>query len=234
MSESKTTTKSGLGGAKEKPEPGAASSVTSPPESTSQSEDERAHNERARVSGLSEDAPEELLDAAEGEVADKTDRIGDEEEATVLDFLLGPTTPLEYDVDAMIDTPKGLQKLTLHFRQVDDTRMVALEDEWTEGIGPFAKVDRLMLNAAKVAEAGIYVVDTKGRKVELASHEWRGPIPSVADAVRGRFKFQPGILSSWAAEIDATAGMTNNRVGEARRAAPVSAEETITSAVGNS
>lgn len=227
----KAAAKSSLGGATEPPKEGGVAEALKP--SSQEAEEALDATERRRDLGLPEDAPEEVVEAAEAKIADREDPDGDEQEATVLNFLLGPTVALEFDVDALIDTPTGREELTFHFKQLDDTRIKELEDEWTEGEGPFGRVNRLMLNAAKVAEATLYLADKDGRKVEINSSEFRGPIPNPIDAVRGRFKFQPGILSSVAQEIDAAAGMMNNRVGQARRAAPAT-DKTIATAVGNS
>lgn len=193
--------------------------------------EQKAAADRRREFGLPADAPEELLEAAEADVLDKGDPEGGEKEAKVLDFLLGPTTAIEYDVETLVDTPTGREAVTFHLKQIPDDLIYKLEDEHTDGIGPFATIDRPRLNAAKVAAAAIYIKDASGRKVELASNEFRGVIPDTAEALRGRFRFQPGIISMLAQEVDAIAGMSNDRVGRATRSVQ---EQTIAKAVGNS
>lgn len=179
------------------------------------------------------DAPDELVEAAQGHVARKDEPEGDKQDIAVLDFLLGPTTPLEYDVDTFIDTPEGRGKLTFHLKQLDDKKIDDLEKEHSTGEGPFRVVDRPSLNAALVAEATMFFQDPTGKVVVPGSKEFRGPIPSAADALRGRFKFQPGVISMVAEEVRAAAGMTNDRVGAARLS-KVSGEQVIANAVGNS
>jgi hypothetical protein len=206
----------------------------SPPEPEAEQTEQEREDQRRRDLGLPLDAPEELVAAAEGDTPARDDETGDEKEATVLDFLLGPTVPLEFDVDTFIDTPSGREKLVFHIKQIDDTRIDELEKDHSEGEGPFRRVNRIMLNAAKVAEATVYLEDADGRRIDPGAPEFRGPIPDRADAFRGRFKFQPGILSMVASEIDAAAGMTNDRVGTARRAPTGTAEKSIATAVKNS
>lgn len=204
---------------------------------TAEEEAQAALDARAEKIGLPAGTPEEVVEAAElDKLAETGDESADRAEATVLTWLLGPTEALEFDVDAWMDTPTGRQKLTFHFRQLSDTRITELEAEHRQGEGPFAEVDRIMLNAAKVAEATVYLQDADGRKVEIDGQEFRGPIPSSADAMRGRFKFQPGILSMVASEIDGAAGMRNDRVGAAKRSTEKtpSAESTIASTIGKS
>lgn len=192
---------------------------------------------QARVdAGVSPDAPDELLEAADGLVPAADDEQGAEAESTVLNWLLGPTEALEYDVEAFLDTPTGRQKLVFHIKQLPDSRISELEKEHTEGEGPFGTVDRAQLNAAKVAEATVYIEDRDGRQVDLGSKEFRGQVPAAVDAVRGRFRFQPGIIQQVAQEVDVIAGMTTDRVNKAKRAAAKqkSQAQTITAAVGNS
>jgi hypothetical protein len=195
--------------------------------------------ERKRL-GLAPDAPEALVEAARSELG-KDDPEGPKKEATVLDWLLGPTEPLEFDCVAHVDTADGRQDLTFHFRQVDDTRLDELEKEHSEQTLMGREVDRLMLNAAIVAEATLYLEDADGNQVNPKSEKFRGPIGTVADPMRARFKFQPGILGAVAEEIRMAAGLSTDRVEGAERAKgklpgePRQAgEQSIATAVGNS
>lgn len=189
--------------------------------------------------GLPRNAPQALVKAAEDDLEDDGTAEGKAEatqgEVAVLDFLLGPTKAIEYEVDAAIDTDKGQGVLTFGFRQIRDSRIEELEEEYTSGEGGFAKVDRKGLNAAKVAEAVIWMQDRTGKKVMLADPEFMGEgIGDPADAVRARFQYQPGVLINLAAEIDAAAGMTSGRMGFAKVVKAPSTEEALTSAVGKS
>lgn len=196
--------------------------------------------ERARL-GLAPDAPEELVLAARNEQPGKDDPEAAKKEATVLDWLLGPTEPLEFDCVTHVDTKDGRQDLTFHFRQVDDTKLDALEKEHSEQTLMGREVDRLQLNAAIVAEATLYFEDADGKQVDPKSKEFRGPIGSIAEPMRARFKFQPGILGSVAEEVRMAAGLSTDRVEGAERAQGKlpgeprqTGEHSITSAVGNS
>lgn len=194
--------------------------------------------ERTRL-GLAPDAPEALVTAARDEL-EKEDPAAAKKEATVLDWLLGPTVALEFNCVAHVDTKDGRQDLTFHFRQVDDTRLDELEKEHSTQTLMGREVDRLMLNAAICAEATIYFEDKDGNQVDPKSDQFRGPVP-MADAMRTRFKFQPGILGSVAEEIRMAAGLSTDRVEGAERAQGKlpgeprqTGEQSITSAVGNS
>ena len=193
--------------------------------------------QRRKELGLAADAPIELIEAAEAKI-EKDDPEGDAKEAKVLDFLLGPTKALEFDVETWVDTDAGREKLVFHIVQLDDTKLDELEKEHTTIEGFARTVDRLQLNAAIAAEATLYLEDSKGRQVDPKSKEFRGPIPDTADAMRGRFRFQPGILTGIAEEVRGAAGLLSNRVGEAQQAPgkepSANGDETIATAVGNS
>lgn len=193
--------------------------------------------EARRGLGLSPDAPDEMVRAAEGNVAEAGDEQGNIEEASVLDWVLGPTEPLEFDCRTWIDTEKGRQLLIFHLIQIDDTAIERLEKEHSEVTLMGRTVDRPMLNAAKVAEATLYLEDADGKQTDPHARDFRGPVPSLADAYRGRFKFQPGILGMVAQEIDAMAGMTGDRVEGAKRAPGKKAaspqDQSIAAAMGN-
>lgn len=213
---------------------------TTPQNETQQQLDKRLADERLEERkrlGLADDAPEELVLAARGEAAEKDDPDGSKKEATVLAWLLGPTEPLEYDCVAHVDTPEGRQDLTFHFRQLDGTRLDTLEKENTEQGILGMKIDRPALNAAMVGEATLYLEDADGNQVDPKSEQFRGPIPLVSDAMRGRWQYQPGILTAVAEEIRVAAGLSNDRVEEAHRAKgkkAQSAEQSIAEAVGGS
>lgn len=175
------------------------------------------------ASGLPEGAPESLADAARGEEIDGKD------EYQALDFVLGPTTPLEFDIDAKVETPKGLRKLTFHVRQLEN--VASIEAEYRKDTGdPFAAVDLEGLNAAIVARATLYIQDASGRKIKPTDAAFLGEgdevIPDPDIAMKVRFKYQPGILSGIAREVRQVGGWGGDRVE--------SAERSIREAVGNS
>lgn len=223
--EQDTQTTPGLGGK----QPGADQS---PPEGDGERERTPAEQRREDL-GLSPDAPDGLVEAAEDNIDESSAERAAHKEAQVLNFLLGPTVALEYDCEAQIDTPEGREPLTFHFRQLDDTRLNEIESEHATGEGPFRTVDRVAMNAAKVADATIYLEDKDGRQVDIGSKEFRGRVPDRGAAMRARFKFQPGILAQVAQEIDVAAGLTPDRVKRAERST-VSAAQSMANAVGNS
>jgi hypothetical protein len=190
-------------------------------------------DEARRRLGANDDAPRELLLAADGHIPDKDDPDGDRKEATVLSFLLGDTVPLEFDVEALIETPDGRQVLTFHFRQLDDKTIEDLERRFTTQ-GPFGgEINRKMLNVAKVAAATVYLQDKDGKRQQL-DESFRGRLPNNEEALAGRFRFQPGVLKGVAEEIDGAAGMNNDRVGVAKSAPSQTLEQTAAAAAKNS
>jgi len=195
--------------------------------------------ERRRVTlGLPKDAPEALVEAAEGRLQGDGTEQGEieanQKEVAVLDFILGATKALEYDVDALVDTPDGPGVLVFHFRQLRDTEIEAMEKEHMTGEGPMAQVDRASLNAKKVARAVTYMKDGTGKVIPIADPTFMGQgIGDPYDAVKARFQYQPGVITGVAQEIDAAAGMVNNRVGFAR-VSSITAEQAIADAVGKS
>jgi hypothetical protein len=229
--ESKSETKIGLGGSETPPDGAQETATLHRPEEIAP---DAMPPHRPPVDGgkeeppspLPPDAPELLVKASRGDVPDSNDKRGDLEEAGALTWLLGATEPIEYDVKATLDTPEGQKPFTFHIRQLDGAVIEALERESMLGEGPFARIDRRNLNAAKCAAATMYMVDETGEKTEPKSEEFRGRIPTPKDAMRERFKFQPGLLAALAVEIDRIAGFTPDRVGVAEKA--------ITIAAGNS
>lgn len=168
--------------------------------------------EQHREAHLPADAPREVRQAALGKELDPAD------ESSALDWFLGATQRLEYDVPVQWETPKGMKTLIFHLRQVDGDRLQELDEENRTGDGPFAKLDTMGFNAAAAAEATLYLSDDTGRKVPVDSQEFLGGVPSPATAMRARFKTQPGILETLAERIRAKAGYSADRVGGAQRA----------------
>lgn len=215
---------SGLGGSASRPEPGETSKVIDPPPPPPPVSDEDDDGPKAG-DGLPHGAPDGLREAAAGPLSD-TDEEAGVKEKDALDFMLSNPSPAPFTVEVMVDTPEGLRKLVFHMHQLDGARIEALETEHTEGVGPFSKVDRLRLNAAKVAEATDKMVGHTGKELTPTSGEFLRDAVAPAIAFERMFRFQPGVGDQVAEQIDRMAGMSRDRVGMAER-------ETTT-AVGNS
>lgn len=159
-----------------------------------------------------EDGKAALDRAAAGETIDGA------EERSALDWLLGATRVLEYDVPVDYETPDGMKKLTFHIRQLDPDKIDEIENNNRKGDGPFARVDRYGFNVDLAAEATLYFTDESGRKVEPTSEEFRGGMPGgTAQALRVRFKGQGGIFAALSDEIQSVSGFSPDRVGTAQR-----------------
>lgn len=140
------------------------------------------------------------------------------EERSALDWLLGATVAMEYDVTVQYDTPDGLKPLIFHFRQLDGARIDEIDAEHRRGDGPFAKLDVQAFNAALVAEATVFFTDPSGKRTDPRSEEFRGGVPSPALAVQARFKKQSGLLEGVAGAIREASAYGPDRIGTAQRA----------------
>lgn len=160
---------------------------------------------------IPQDAPPAVHAAAAGE------KLSVEQERSALDWFLGPTVVIEWDVTVQFETPAGMVPLIFHMHQVDSSRLQEIDEENRSGDGPFAKLDPLAFNAAVVAEATVYLTDHTGRKVTVDSEEFRGQIPSTPLAMQLRFKKQGGILEYLVERVREKAGFSPDRVGTAQR-----------------
>lgn len=164
---------------------------------------------------LPPETPEGLRKAADGEAGEMTVR----EEKGALDYLLGATKPVEYDVPVKYDTPAGVKELTFHIRQLDGKAIIKMEDKHRKGSGPFAELDDIMFNAEIVAAATLWLTDTSGRQVDPRSPDFIGELGfGPAEAMELRFKFQPGVLDGLAGQIRSISGYAPDRVGTAEQA----------------
>lgn len=226
--------KSSLGGAEKAP-PAETTKVLQPPPPTPPppfgGEQRKPEDDGPKPGDdLPEGAPDGLKEAAGGKLDEGN---GDEQsraeaaakERGALDFMLSNPTPAKYKVEAMVDTPEGLAKLIFHMHQLDGSVIEKLEEEHSEGIGPFAKVDRQRLNAAKIAKACDSMEDANGKTLEPTDAGFIGDAIDPAIAFERMFKMQAGVADSISAEIDRMAGMTRDRVAVAERE--------MTNAVGN-
>lgn len=227
-----TPPKSGLGGAPAKPEPGeTARMIESPPATPPEPKGPEKPPERQPGDELREQgAPPGLVEAA-GAPLDEGLSASDAAEANqkevgALDFMLSNPRPTPFTVEVQVDTPAGLKPLTFHMHQLDGSRIEKLENDHTNGVGPFATIDRLRLNAAKVAEATDKFVDHTGKEQTPGDPQFLGDAIAPEIAFERMFRFQPGVGDQLAERIDQMAGMTRDRVGIAERE--------MTAAVGNS
>lgn len=228
--EKTTPPTSGLGGSASRPAPGeVVEQITAPPAPPAP-EGDGEKDDSDPAAQLPGGAPDGLKEAARGRLDEGlTDHDAAEataKEAGALDFLLSNPSPQPFTVESLVDTPNGLKALTFHMHQLDGSRIEALENEHSEGVGPFARVDRQRLNAAKIAEATDKMVDANGKELTPTDGGFLGDAVAPAIAFERMFKMQPGVSDQLAEQIDRMAGMTRDRVGMAERA--------VTAAVGNS
>lgn len=139
------------------------------------------------------------------------------DERDALDFLLGATRALEYNVTVQYDTPDGLKPLIFHIQQLDAARIDTIDAENRVGDGPFAKLNVREFNAALVTEATVYLQTPGGRRIMVPSEEFLGGAPSGPMAMGLRFKYQPGILEGMAEVIRGVSAYSPDRVGSAQR-----------------
>lgn len=178
---------------------------------------EQNPQETPKPSGLPDGAPSAVVRAAEP--GGNIDELTGGEEKSALDWLLGATQALEYNVPVEYDTPAGRKKLLFHIRQQDPGALETLDAEHRKGDGPFARLDTAAFNAALIAKATVYIKDGEtGVQVEPNSERFRGGVPDPALAVATRFKYQGGILEGIAEEIRRVSGYSPDRVGTAQRA----------------
>lgn len=147
-------------------------------------------------------------------------------EAGALDFMLSSPAPMKYTVTARVDTPEGLKELIFHMHQLDGRKIEEIELSHSDGVGPFAKVDRQALNVQKIDEACDLLEDKNGKTIKPSDPEFIGDKIGSIFAFESMFKHQPGVAESISAEIDRMAGMTRDRVDLAERE--------MATAVGNS
>lgn len=167
---------------------------------------------------LPPDAPDGLKAAADGEDlpgADEGEQL--KAEFSALDYLTGATKALTFDVPVRYDTEEGEQEIKFRIRQLDGARIIEIEDENTQGAGPFAKLDDVAFNAALVAEATEYIEDATGKREEIKGAEFLGGVPDPAEAMRIRFKFQSGLLAGVAGEVRRVSGYAPGRVQMAQK-----------------
>jgi hypothetical protein len=149
--------------------------------------------------------------------AQQDETLTDEEEWGALEYLLGATRSLHYSLPVQYDTPKGRQEITLEIKQLDPTRLEELDRENRAGDNALAALNRFAFNSAVCADGVVAITDKTGARVETTSVRWLGGAPTPAAAMRGRFRFQGGIIDMVSDQIQAISGYSADRVGTAQR-----------------
>lgn len=211
--EQEQSPKSGLGGTATRPPEGAAAAAIKSP-SEDGGKEPGANLPAGAPKGLKE-AAGGGLDEGYGEAEDKLKAA--EAEAGALDFCLTAASPKPFHVDTLVDTDDGLKKLRFHMLQIDGKRVEEIETANTEGFGPLATVNRAKINAQKVAEATVKMVDHNGKEIKPTDAGFLGDHIDPSIAFERMFAFQPGVGERLSEEIDRMAGMARDRVGIAER-----------------
>lgn len=148
-------------------------------------------------------------------------RLDEAQERHALDWLLGAPQPAIYNVTVQWETPEGdLAPLTFQFRAMDGRRLDRLE---RDHVGQDGRMDQINADAAIVAEACEFIADETGRRVVLASDEFRTvrpDMPALAStvlALQARFGTQSALIAHVARAIREACGWSPDRVGRAER-----------------
>jgi len=166
---------------------------------------------------LTPDAPDAMKDAARGKEP-KTRGA----ELSAVDYLLGPVRKIVEDVEVLYYTPVGEAKLTWRVHSLLGEEIEKWERECVEGEGADQRINERRLSAILVANATVHIEDESGKKTKPTDEDFRrtpsGDInPSAADALRGRFGEQEGVLMYLAQHIRRISGWSPDRVGNAQR-----------------
>ena len=179
-----------------------------------------AQRERVKAAPALENAPEPVKEAATGA------KVSAEDERTALDWFLQPQRPLRYRAEVQFDTPQGLKPLVLVLRSLPQSEMERIETRNRKGEGIMAEYDDFQANVEIVGEALVSLEGPDGRSMEPTDPRVLSGLPSVAEAMKARFFYQPGLLSGVASEVRRISGWGSDRVGRAERI--------LTAAAGNS
>lgn len=140
------------------------------------------------------------------------------EEKGALDYLLGATAALEFDLPVQLMTPDGKKELIVHFKQMDGDTFRKLEEENRSGEGPFSRLDVAAYNRAIVQAATVYLTDESGKKIVPSSPEFIGEHPEgQRGAWKTRFKFSSGVFDGISSEVQRVSGYDGDLVGTAQR-----------------
>ena len=176
-----------------------------PPQPLSASQAEQA----GQIPSVAE-APEPVQKAAVGA------RVTPEEERSALDWFLEPQRPLRYRAEVQFDTPEGIKPMTMILRSIPQHDMEKIENRNRKGEGLMADYDDFQVNVEIVGEA-LVSVEAGGESIEPNDPRVLSGLPSVAEAMKARFYYQPGVLAGVAAEVRRISGWGTDRVGRAER-----------------
>lgn len=137
-----------------------------------------------------------------------------QEEHEALEFLLGATTALEYEVPVTLETDRGPRPLRARIRQVDDTVFQRADEANRAGDGPFGgKLNVTGFNAAVLEKALIALNDQPVDTERFVGGHPKG----LQGAITLRFKNQPGLLDTLVDRVREVSGYKQDRVGKAQR-----------------
>ena len=179
----------------------------SPPEQALTDEQET----RLRTIPQVADAPDPVKRAAVGA------KVSPQGERDALDWFLEPQRPLRYTVEVDFDTPQGPRPLKLLLRSIPQADMEKIENRNRKGEGIMADYDDFQVNVEIVGEALVALIGNDGHEVEPNDPRVLSGLPSIAEAMKARFFYQPGLLAAVAAEVRRISGWGSDRVGRAER-----------------
>lgn len=193
------------------------------PEQTTDKPEPLSEQDKARIEGTPSlrEAPEPVQRAALG----KTQGIDPAQERSALDWFLEPQRALRYRVDVQFDTPRGPLPLTFVLRSIPQAEMERIETRNRKGEGMLAEYDDFQVNVEIVGEA-LVALEDGNRSLEPNDPAVLSGLPSVAEAMKARFYYQPGLLAGVSSEVRRISGWGSDRVGRAERV--------LTAASGNS
>jgi hypothetical protein len=197
--------------------------------------DERSPGDDERPGGK----PGVISDVAAGSLRPSAVEPGSPEEQELedaergaLDWLLSAEKPPPWEIEVQSLTPQGFKPLLFVVEPQDGRKIVEIEERNSSGNGPLRKLDEIGNNAELVAHATLFIEDpVTGKQIDPGDPEFRGPLPSKANAIERRFARQAGLLMGVAGQIRSISGYNSDHVGKARHRA-VSAQ--LVSSVGGS
>jgi hypothetical protein len=172
-------------------------------------------------SAMPPDAPEALRDAVREE---RVKEIGDDDEKSALDYLLGQQAPPKYKVPIKFDTPAGLKELDWHIHSLDGKHIDKIEKANTDQSSMMGEMDDYRSAAEILRDATIKVVDPKsGDEVAVNDPKFTRGLADPADAIAQTFHWQSGVMVNLAGAVRRISGWSPDRVGEASRVLAVAA-----------
>lgn len=139
--------------------------------------------------------------------------VSPQEEVSALEFLLGPTQPLEADVDVRYRTPRGEARLTIRVRQIDAKVAESHDAKHRSDVG---LLDEIGYSCAVLADCAVSLTDATGRTIAADGQEFIGGAPTPEIAWAARFRYQGYIVSRVAQRVQEISGMDGDTVGVPR------------------